>query len=129
MNFPLSRLCITGIAALYLCVAAGNESLGRLPEIGARVRVTSPKLGAGWHVAMLNQHRVPATCLVVLVFDSPGKNVMTAHLSLDDVTGIQASNLYDGKDATYDASQVAYAGEKWIDVPLKALRAKSNCGR
>jgi hypothetical protein len=112
---------------LFLTGVTSNETRDRFPSVGARIRVTSPKLSAGWHVAMLNQLRTTPVCLVVLVFDSAGKNEITSQLSLADVVSIQASNLYPAGDANYDASKVSYPGEEWLDVPLEELRATNKC--
>jgi hypothetical protein len=127
MKTSLYRFCCAGLIVLFLTGATSNEPRDRLPDVGARVRVTSPKLSAGWHVAMLNQLRTTPVCLVVLVFDSAGKNEITAQLNLADIVSIQASNLYPAGNANYDGSKVSYPGEKWLDVPLAELRATSKC--
>ena len=98
---------------------------GQLPEIGSRVRVTAPMLAPGWHVGMLNRLRVEPVCYVILIFESSNK--LKASLTLNEITEIQLSTLYDKGFGGYDPSNPLYRNESWTDVSLEALRAANKC--
>lgn len=97
----------------------------QLPQIGSRVRVAAPKLAPGWHVGMLNRLRVEPVCYVILIFESSNK--LKASLTLNEITEIQLSTLYDKGFGGYDPSNPLYRNESWTDVSLEALRAANKC--
>ncbi len=125
----LIRILIFSLAMPLLAQAQHHAPSDQLPMVGSRVRVTTLRLGPGWHVGMLNRLRVQPVCYVVLVFGLPNKNEVTATLTLSEVRQIQVSNLFNNGHASYDPSKPSYPDEKWADVPLETLRSANKCRR
>ena len=129
MRAAFIRSLFFSLAMPLLAQAEAPVPGHQLPKIGSRIRVIAPSLNAGWHVGMLNRLRVEPLCYTVLVFGSPGKNEVTAMLTLDEITQIQVSSLYDEGRTGYDPSKPSYPEENWNDVPLETLRSVNECRR
>ena len=113
-----------GMAAAVQGITTGT---GRsVPPTGSRVRITSEKLGRGWHVGMLNRIRTEPVCYRVLIFAPP--NRIKRIIDPDDITKIQVSSIYNKGGSNYDPAKWEYPREKWLDVSLDdILAANKKC--
>jgi hypothetical protein len=119
------QILILGLLISLSSYARHEVPSSQLPQIGSRVRVGAPKLAPGWHVGMLNRLRVEPVCYVILIFESSNK--LKASLTLNEITEIQLSNLYDKGFGGYDPGHPLYPDEEWTEVSLEALRAANKC--
>ena len=111
-----------------MCVQSPDSVVdNKIPPIGSRIRITSPRLEPGWHVGMLNRLRVEPICYRILIFGS--SNTIKATLTVNDITNIQVSSIYNqGFVGNYDPTKPSYPEEKWLDVPLEELHSiDKNC--
>lgn len=122
------RAVLLTLASLVLASgidAQTNSSTEHIPAIGARVRLMAPALGADWQIGMFNRLRVEPPCYLILLFEPGRTRRIRATVSIRDITRLQVSTLYDGRERLEPAEPTAdtYVNESWRDVSLDAVRA------
>ncbi|MCZ6759938.1 MAG: hypothetical protein O7D29_06145, partial [Gemmatimonadetes bacterium] len=95
---------------------------------GARVRIQSPHLAAGWHEGTMMGDR----CLGVGIPSDPGTPRWLYVLA--SIEQLQVSSTYDGRHTpgqvtVFYTAEADTTGEEWIDVDMDDLREDdSECG-